>query len=147
MDPTIMRPLLLSLALAASTLLAAQTQIIVTNITLTEKEAVTNINDVTLPLNGDEGSKRQVIYMGGNTEVKMRAKVTTHNVRRSSLKDSAVNITFEIDVNAGKDHDNKRVEKVFYLDQSRKGTVTERFNFKDGITMRGITLKFDVEIK
>ncbi|MBK9758742.1 MAG: hypothetical protein IPO90_01925 [Flavobacteriales bacterium] len=68
-------------------------------------------------------------------------------MRRSSLKDSAVNVIFEIDMNAGKDRDNKRVEKIFYLDQSRTGTVTQRFNFKDGITMRGITLKFDVEIK
>jgi hypothetical protein len=142
-----MRSLLFSLAFTASIVLSAQTQVILTHITITEKEMVTNINDATLQLNGDEGAKRQVIYVGNDTEVKMRAKVTTYNVRRSSLKDSAVNLTFEIDMNAGKDHDNKRVEKIFYLDQSRTGKVTERFNFKDGITVRGITLKFDVEIK
>lgn len=142
-----MKNILLIAALCVSIGLQAQTKITISNVTLTEKEVVTTGTDATLQLNKDEGSSRQVIFAGGDTQVKLWAKVSTHNVRRSSLKDSAVNVIFEIDMNAGKDRDNKRVEKIFYLDQSRTGTVTQRFNFKDGITMRGITLKFDVEIK
>lgn len=142
-----MRSLLLTLLSALSLSLVAQTRIAISNVTLTEKENVTNGSNTTLELKKAEGSERQVIYAGGDTEVKLWAKVSTHNVRRSSLKDSAVNVIFEIDMKAGRDKDNKRVEKIFYLDQSRTSTVTQRFNFKDGITMRGITLKFDVEIQ
>lgn len=125
----------------------AQTQVLITNVTVTEKDAHQSGAGATIQLGGDEGSARAVIYENGDLRVKLWCKVSTHNVRRSSLKDSAVNLIFEIDMDAGKDHDNKRVEKIFYLDQSRTTTVTQRFNFKNGITMRGITLSFDAEVK
>ena len=58
-----------------------------------------------------------------------------------------MNLIFEIDVIAGTRSDNRRVEKIFYMDQDRKSTIIQRFNFKSGITMRVITLEFDAEIK
>lgn len=142
-----LRHLAFSLALAASTALMAQTQIVITNVKAVEKDNTVTGQDVTIQLDKAEGSDRAVILASGDLQAKVRAKVNTHNSARSSLKDSAVNLIFEIDLKAGKDKDNKRVEKIFYLDQSRTTTVTQRFNFKSGITMRGITLSFDCEIK
>lgn len=145
------RLLLVSALLTLSGFLSAQTTVSITNVTITEKDRSTKGMDITLDpkgqLNNAEGADRSVIYDQDDVRVKLWGKVSTHNVRRSSLKDSAVNMIFEIDMKAGGDHDNKRVEKIFYLDQSRTGTVSQRFNFKDGITMRVITLKFDVEVK
>lgn len=142
-----MRTLFTSIALAAAYAVAAQTQVLITNVSVTEKEASSTGNGTTIQLNSDEGSDRAVIYSQGDLRAKVWCKVSTHNVRRSSLKDSAVNLIFEIDLDAGKDHDNKRVEKIFYLDQSRTTTISQRFNFKQGINMRTVTLKFDAEIK
>lgn len=142
-----MRTLLLAFALVIAGTLAAQTQVIFTNVKAVEKESTVDGQDVTVQLNKAEGSDRVVILSAGDLEAKVRVKVATHNSRRSSLKDSAVDLIFEIDLKAGKDKDNKRVEKIFYLDQARTTTVNQRFNFKDGITMRGITLSFDCAIK
>lgn len=142
-----LRQLALSLTLFVTSALLAQTQIAITNVKAVEKESTTAGQDVTVQLNKAEGSDRAVVLSAGDLEAKVWVKVNTHNSRRSSLKDSAVNMIFEIDLKAGKDKDNKRVEKIFYMDQSRTTTVTQRFNFKDGITMRGITLSFDCEIK
>jgi hypothetical protein len=142
-----MRSLLAASALFLLSVVNAQTEVVITNVKVLEKEATQTGNNVTIQLKGDEGADRQVIFTGGEIVVKTWCKVSTHNVRRSSLKDSAVNLIFEIDMKAGDDKDNKRVEKIFYLDQSRTTTITQRFNFKDGIHMRVITLQFDAEIK
>lgn len=98
-------------------------------------------------INNAEGADRAVIYEQDDVRVNLWCKVSTHHSRRSSLKDSAVNLIFEIAVIAGKRSDNRRVEKIFYKDQDRKSTIIQRFNFKSGITMRVITLEFDAEIK
>ena len=149
--PFNMKMLLSSLALCATTLLSAQTRVKITNVTITEKEQTSQGMEVTLDpigqLNQAEGADRAVIYEQGDVKVKLWCKISTHNSRRSSLKDSAVNMIYEIDMKAGKDKDNKRVEKIFYLDQSRTSTITQKFTFKEGITMRLITLKFDAEIQ
>lgn len=145
-----MRAILSALTFLGATLLIAQTSVKISNVTLTEKEQTTQGLEVTLDpkgqLNDAEGADRSLIYEQGDTRVKLWCKVSTHDSRRSSLKDSAVNMIFEIDMKAGNDKDNKRIEKIFYLDQSRKTTVNQKFNFKHGITMRVITLQFDAEI-
>ena len=142
-----MRTFLTSFALVAALVAAAQTQVLITNVSVTEKESSSTGNGTTIQLNHDEGADRAVIYEQGDLRAKVWCKVSTHNVRRSSLKDSAVNLMFEIDLDAGRDHDNKRVEKIFYMDQTRTTTITQKFNFKQGINMRVVTLKFDAEIK
>ncbi|HEX2616882.1 MAG TPA: hypothetical protein VHL57_05020 [Flavobacteriales bacterium] len=142
-----MRKSLLFLALLATTAVLAQTQVTFSHIRIIEKGDSLSAPDVTVQLKGDEGSDRTVIYSANGIEAKTWVKVSTHNVRRSSLKDSAVNLIFEIDLRADKDKDNKRVEKIFYLDQARTANVSQRFNFKNGITMRGITLSFDCTIQ
>lgn len=149
--PFHMKNLLCMLALCTATVLSAQTRVKITNVTIAEKERTANGMDVTLDpsgqLNQAEGADRAVIFNEGDVQVKLWCKISTHNSKRSSLKDSAVNMIYEIDMKAGKDKDNKRLEKVFYLDQSRTTTITQKFTFKEGITMRLITLKFDAEIQ
>lgn len=140
-------PLLFLLCLFTAFAVQAQTQVTFTRIRIIEKGDTLPAPDVTVQLRGDEGSDRTVIYNANGIEAKTFVKVNTHNVRRSSLKDSAVNLIFEIDLRAGNDKDNKRVEKIFYQDQARTTNVTQRFNFKNGLTMRGITLSFDCAIQ
>ncbi len=142
-----MRILLTSITLIAVQALIAQTQVLITNVHTLDNGQTLKGNEVTIQLNGAEGSERQVIFAGGDMEAKTWVKVSTHNVRRSSLKDSAVNLMFEIALKAGDDRDNKRVEKIFYLDQSRTSTVSQKFIFKHGIQVRVVTLSFDVEVK
>jgi hypothetical protein len=147
----VMRTLTLLYALLLSALVQAQTLVEITNVKVTQGEQTAQGNNVTLDpkgqLNKAEGADRALIFESGDVSVKLWCKVSTHNSRRSSLKDSAVNMIYEIDMKAGKDKDNKRLERIFYLEESRKTTVKQKFTFKQGITMRVITLEFDAEIK
>ncbi|HEY0976682.1 MAG TPA: hypothetical protein VGE21_04370 [Flavobacteriales bacterium] len=142
-----MRHLLFLLLLVSGLSMQAQTKVHFRNIRVIEKGDTLHGPDVSFELGRAEGAERTVLYTGGDVLVKAWAKVSSHNVRRSSVKDSAVNLIMELDMHAGRDKDNKRLEKIFYLDQSRTSTVTQRFNFKDGITMRGITLSFQCGIE
>ncbi len=75
-------------------------------------------------------------------------KVSTHKSPRSSVKDSAVNLIMELDLlENGKKKDNRRVEKIFYMDQKRTTTFSEKFVIKKGIDVRTIAVKFDAEIE
>ena len=56
-------------------------------------------------------------------------------------------VRLEINLKAGTDKDNKRVEKIFFMDQARTATVSQKFNFKQGITMRPITLTFNIAVE
>lgn len=128
---------------ALSLSLSAQTIYRISNVTITEKEQVQNGMDVTAMIKGAEGSDRVVIYAGQNITLESRVKVSTQNVKRSSLKSSAVNATFEIDLEVDDQKDNRRVEKIYYMDQERKSTFKEKFVFKNGNQVRVITVTFD----
>ena len=43
--------------------------------------------------------------------------------------------------------DRRTVQKVFYAEQERKTTITEKYTFKQGIDMRVITVKFDATLE
>ena len=137
--------LLCSLLMSSSTW--AQTRIIFSEVRALDRQDSIQGTDATIQLNRAEGKDDTVILSAGDVTVKVRAKVKTHSSPRSSLKDSAVNLTLDLFTQAGKGKDKKRVEKIFYLDQSRTGTVTQRFNFKNGLDMRSITLSFKVTIE
>ena len=134
-----------SLLLATSSW--AQTRIIFSEVRAMEPQDSLHGNDVTIQLNRAEGKDNTLLLAAGDVNVKVRAKVKTHSSPRSSLKDSAVNLTLDLFTQAGNRKDKKRVEKIFYLDQSRSGTVTQRFNFKNGLDMRPLTLSFKVTIE
>lgn len=133
--------LVLGLLLAAS--VQAQTIYRITNVRITEKDQVTNGNDATAEIKGAEGSDRVAIYAGNGMELKSKVKVTTQNVRRSSMKSSAVNAIFEIDLTVDGKRDNRRVEKIYYMDQERNSKFSEKFVFKNGNKVRVVTVAFD----
>jgi hypothetical protein len=143
-----MRILLLSLILLASDLLQSQTVVRISNVTITEKENVSKGTDVTSTLNGAEGSERIVLFTDGPTAIRTWFKVSTHKSPRSSTKDSAVNLIMELDLlENGKKKDNRRVEKIFYMDQARTTTFKEEFVIKTGITVRVLKVQFDAAIE
>jgi len=126
-----------------SVALNAQTIYKISNVSITEKDQVQNGMDVTAMIKGAEGSDRVVIYAGQDITLESRVKVSTQNVKRSSLKSSAVNAIFEIDLKVDGKKDNRRVEKIYYMDQERKSSFKEKFVFKNGNQVRVITVSFD----
>ena len=123
--------------------LNAQTIYRITNVTITEKEQVTNGQDVTAEIRGAEGTDRVQILAGQDIELRSSVKVSTQNVKRSSLKSSAVNAIFEIDLKVDGKKDNRRVEKIYYMDQERRSHFKEKFVFKNGNQVRVLTVEFD----
>lgn len=135
-----------STLLATATLalsLNAQTTYKISNATITEKDQVQRGMDVTAMIKGAEGSDRVVIFAGQDITLESRVKVSTQNVKRSSLKSSAVNAIFEIDLKVDGKKDNRRVEKIYYMDQERTSHFKEKFVFKNGNQVRVITVEFD----
>ena len=131
-------------ALASMTSLAqAQTIFRISNVTITEKENILTGNGATAEIKGSEGSDRVVVYADQRMTIKARVKVSTQNVARSSLKSSAVNAIFEIDMILDGKKDNRRIEKIFYMDQDRTTHLKEKFVTKQGNQVRVIVVEFD----
>ncbi len=140
------RALLFGLLAIIATFTQAQTLVKITNITITENEQVLQGADVTAEMPKGEGTDRLILYAGQNMTADTWIKVNTHNVRRSSLKDGAVNMMFEIDLVVNGKKDNRRVERIFYAGQERKTRISEKFTIKKGLDMRVITVSYDAEI-
>ncbi len=121
----------------------AQTVYRISNATITEKDQVQKGMDVSAMIKGAEGSDRVVIFAGQDVTLESRVKVSTQNVKRSSVKSSAVNAIFEIDLRVDGKKDNRRVEKIYYMDQERRSHFKEKFVFKEGNKVRVITVEFD----
>ncbi len=141
------KPLVLAALLLASAAATAQTRISFTDIRAVDGADTLRGNDISMELKRAEGSDNTLLLNAGDIAVRVQAKVSSHNVRRSSVKDSAVNLIMDISMKAGRDKDGKRVEKIFYMDQKRSTLVNQRFNFKQGITMRPVTLLFNVTLE
>lgn len=137
------RHVLLIIASLFACSLNAQTIYRITNVTITEKDQVTNGQDVTAEIRGAEGTDRVQILAGQDIELRSSVKVSTQNVKRSSLKSSAVNAIFEIDLKVDGKKDNRRVEKIYYMDQERRSHFKEKFVFKNGNQVRVLTVEFD----
>lgn len=141
------KPLVLAALLLASAAATAQTRISFTDIRAVDGADTLRGNDISMELKRAEGSDNTLLLNAGDIAVRVQAKVSSHNVRRSSVKDSAVNLIMDISMKAGRDKDGKRVEKIFYMDQKCSTLVNQRFNFKQGITMRPVTLLFNVTLE
>jgi hypothetical protein len=138
---------ILPLFLVFSSLVSfAQTTFRVTEVRITEKEQTTNGTDVTVNLRNDEGSKGVVIYAAQDLEVKGHFKVKSHNVARSSMKNSAVYLTMVLKLKSDGKTDQREVQKVFYMEDKRDATFTEKFVIKRGINTRVITVTFKGEL-
>ncbi|MBL7982528.1 MAG: hypothetical protein JNL52_12050 [Flavobacteriales bacterium] len=140
------RFLLLGLLATFSALTQAQTLVRITNITVEENGQVHTSGDVTAEMPKGEGTDRIILYAAQNITADTWIKVNTHNVRRSSLKDGAVNLMFEIDLVVNGKKDNRRVERIFYAGQERKARISEKFTIKRGLDMRVIIVSYDAEI-
>ena len=125
----------------------AQTRFQITNVTVTENERVMSGNDATAQMGGAEGSDRVVIFDQDGIRVRAWVKVSTHNVRRSSVKDGAVNAIFELDLELNGKKDGRRVEKIFYAGQERTTRISEKFTIKSGIDVRVITVSYQGRIE
>lgn len=125
----------------------AQTRFQISNVTVTENERVMSGNDATAQMGGAEGSDRVVIFDQDGIRVRAWVKVSTHNVRRSSVKDGAVNAIFELDLELNGKKDGRRVEKIFYAGQERTTRISEKFTIKSGIDVRVITVSYQGRIE
>ncbi len=130
-----------------STILSAQTSLKITNLTISEKEEVRSGPDVTASLKGDEGSKRLVLFADQDLEITGSFKVKSHNVARSSMKNSAVYLTMDLKLKTGGKTDSREVQKVFYMEDKRQSEFSEKFVVKRGVDTRVITVKFTGEIE
>jgi hypothetical protein len=140
------RTLFVALLATSTAMVNAQTLAKISNITITEKEDVRKGTDVMAEMPRGEGSDRVVIYADQNMMAETRVKVSTHNVRRSSVKDGAINVIFEIDLVVDGKKDNRRVEKIFYAEQERRSRINEKFTVKRGTNVRVITVAYDIEL-
>ncbi|MBP8824011.1 MAG: hypothetical protein KBH07_10230 [Flavobacteriales bacterium] len=139
--------LLLVPALLAGPPAFAQTKVTISAVKAVDGAHTLQGTDALIQLGRAEGSGSAGILASGDVTAEVQARVSSHNVRRSSVKDSAVNLVLEVTMKAGKDKDRKRVEKIFYMDQARTAAVSQRFNFKQGLTMRPITLLFNIAVE
>lgn len=142
-----MRTLLTLLGTLSTLLLPAQTQVKITNVVIVDGHRTVQGNDQLFSLNNAEGADHVVLYDADGYLLKCWFKVSTHDSPRSSVKDSAVNLIMQLRLFIGdKKQDQRRVEKIFYGDQSRKASYSEKFNMKKGINVRTITVTFDAEV-
>lgn len=137
------RFLLTAALLAAVAVAQAQTQFKFTNVTISEKGNVRNGIDATAQVVGSEGDDRVTLFDQDGIKLRTQARIRTHDSNRSSVKEGAVYVTFEIRLTVDGKEDRRTVQKVFYGDQERKTTVTEKYTIKRGIDVRVITVKFD----
>lgn len=142
-----LRPLLLTLFAALSVTMDAQTMVRFSDVTITEKDRVVQGKEVVAAIPNATGSDRVVLHDQDGLLLTSWVKVTTKNVKRSSVKSSAVNATFELELHVAGKKDGRRVEKIFYADQERKATITEKFTFKNDLDVRVITVSYVATIE
>lgn len=137
------RNLLLVVLLPLFSTAQAQTVFRVTNVQITEKDQVRTGTGATAMVKGSEGDDRIVIFDQDGLEVKTQVRLRTHDSNRSSVKESAVYATFELNLKVDGKNDRRELRKVFYADQERKTHIKEKFTIKRGIDVRVITVEFD----
>ncbi|MCB0771632.1 MAG: hypothetical protein KDC00_14625 [Flavobacteriales bacterium] len=126
---------------------SAQTRFVVTNVSITEKDQVRNGQDVTAVIKGAEGDDRVVLYDQDGIFLETQVRVRTHNSNRSSVKEGAVYVTFEVRLKMLGENDRRTIQKVFYAEQERTAHIKEKFTVKHGIDVRVVTVEFDGRIE
>lgn len=141
-----MRNLLPVVFLLLTQLGLAQTQLTLSNLSITEKEDVRRGGEVTASLNRAQGKKPVTLYADQRYEVDGTFKVKTHNVRRQSAKQGAVYLTMVMRLKVDGKRNKRIVQKTFYAEQDRTARFEEAFLIKRGIDVRKITVAFDGRI-
>lgn len=137
-----MRQLFATAFAAAALLSQAQTQFKFTDVTITEKGNTMPGIDAVAQVRGAEGDDRVTLFDRDGIKLRTQARIRTHNSNRSSVKEGAVYVTFEIRLDVDGKEDRRTVQKVFYAEQERRTTVTEKFTVKRGIDVKVYTVKF-----
>lgn len=136
----------LLLAILANVALA-QTQLRISNISITEKDDVRQGTDVSASLRGAEGKRPIQLYADQEYALSGSFKVVSHNVRRQSAKQGAVYLTMNMVLKVDGKSNKRVIQKTFYADQDRSTQFEESFLVKRGIDVRKITVRFDGRIE
>jgi hypothetical protein len=140
------RLLLPTLFALLSSFAVAQTQLRLTNITITEKDDVRRGPDVSASLRGAQGKKPVQIFADQRYALSGSFKVKTHNVRRQSVKQGAVYLTMKMRFNVDGKRNKRVVQKTFYAEQDRTARFEESFLIKRGIDVRKVNVAFEGRI-
>ncbi len=129
------------LALTA-TFAIAQTQLRVSDLSITEKGSSVRGTEITASLKGAQGKQSVVLYADQNYTLAGIFKVKTHNVRRQSAKQGAVYLTINMTLKVDGKSNKRVVQKTFYAEQARGTKFEEEFLIKRGIDVRRIKVSF-----
>ena len=105
-----------------------------------------NTADISYPFEWNKDSKEYLLYAGNNLSIVAKYKITTYKSSRSSLKNSALNVTIRYYTVMNEKKSKRRSEKIFYLDQKREFNVDELFTFKDGYNTSSVKLTYTAEL-
>lgn len=141
------RLLLPTLLMLIGGMATAQTQLRLSNVTITEKDDVRRGPDVTASLRGAQGKKPVQIYADQHYALSGSFKVKTHNVRRQSVKQGAVYLTMNMRLSVDGKRNKRVVQKTFYAEQDRTARFEESFLVKRGIDVRKVNVAFDGRIE
>lgn len=136
-------PLLLTLIANVS---LAQTQLSITNVTITEQSGSRQGSNVSASLRGAEGKRPITLYADQEYQLSGSFNVATHNVRRQSAKQGAVYLTMKMRLKVNGKSNKRVVQKTFYAEQDRTASFEESFLVKRGIDVRKITVRFEGRI-
>lgn len=125
----------------------AQTQLTISNLSITEKDDVRRGTEVNAFLGGAQGKRPVTLYADQRFEVDGSFKVKTHNVRRQSAKQGAIYLTMVMRLKVDGKRNKRVVQKTFYAEQDRTASFEEAFTIKRGIDVRRITVRFDGRIQ
>lgn len=131
----------------SSTFAIAQTQLRVSELSISEQGSSVQGRDITASLNGAQGKKSVVLYADQRYTLEGSFKVKTHNVNRQSAKQGAVYLTMNLNLSTdGKKH-KRIIQKTFYAEQERSAQFKEEFLIKRGIDVRKIRVSFTGSIE
>ncbi len=125
-----------------TTFAIAQTQLRVSDLSITEKGNTVRGTEVTASLKGAQGKQSVVLYADQNYTVEGSFKVKTHNVHRQSAKQGAVYLTMYMTLKVDGKSNKRVVQKTFYAEQDRGTRFEEEFLIKRGIDVRRIKVAF-----
>lgn len=125
-----------------ASLAMAQTQLRITDLTITEREDIRRGGEVTASLRGTQGKRPVLLYADQRFTLDGKFKVKTHNVRRQSVKQGAVYLTMNMRLKVDGKRNKRISQKTFYAEQDRSATFKEDFLIKRGIDVRKISVAF-----
>lgn len=88
--------------------------------------------DVDYPFIMGQTSNRYTLYSSDSLTINARYKMTADNNRRSQIKDSSVRLFIQYEISYRGLSTDKKVEKMYFLDDSRTFQEKDVFNLNSG---------------